>query len=90
MEQQSRWPRRQIRAQVNSGPANTLPDRAVSPAANCPAAQQAGCGCQLFSFWEMGQTNTIREWSEIGAAWISCTLCVYCQTDRTHTADARV
>lgn len=46
-EQQPRWPWRQIPAQVNSVPANTLPD-SVSAAANCPGAQQAHCGCQLF------------------------------------------
>lgn len=42
---------------VPSQAANTLPNRAVSPAANCPAAQQAACRCQTRSaFWELGQS----------------------------------
>lgn len=86
MDRESRWLRRQIPAQVNSGPANTLPDRAVSPAANCPGAQQAGCGCQHLPVWEMGQSNTVMVtfWSHLGRQKLTL-YCSYMWDTLTHS-----
>ena len=91
MEQQSRWPWRQIPAQVNSGPANTLPDRAISPAANCPTAQQAGCGCQALLGLGNGsdQHNCGQSLMQLGSSAHHVFL-FFLFVVETHTVDSRV
>lgn len=86
MEQQSRWLWRQIPGQVNCSPANALPDRAISPAANCPAAQQGASSLQPGK-----QITTAQPQSELNNSWISYTSCVFIgRLVEMHTVDVRM